>query len=106
MEREELDRLIAEIKAKAEADVEADYEPQADDGLVIARALLQVLGRRLGLGFVLETQAEVLAHAKHWSESEDPLRRADAVEIAEVANAGYFTDLIDELADKLPSGRA
>lgn len=106
MDRDELDRLIAGTRAKAAADVRAEYEPHADDGLVIARALLQVLGRRIGLGLVLKTQSEVLAHAKRWSESDDPLRRADAVEIAEVASAGYFTNLIDELADTLPSGRA
>lgn len=106
MDREEIDKLIAEITARGEADAEAEYVGQADDGFQIARALLTVLGRRLGLPFVIDVQAVVLEHARDWSESDDPLRRADAVEIVAVANAGYFTDLIDELSEKLPSGRA
>ncbi|MES3152545.1 hypothetical protein [Sphingomonas faeni] len=106
MDKDEVARLIAEIEERGRRDAEAAYEPHADDGFQISRAILQVLGRRLGLGFVLEVQAEVLSNAERWSEDEDPHMRADAAEIAAVANAGYFEDLIDELAEKLPAGRA
>jgi len=106
MEKEELDRLIDEMRAKAMADADREYEGVADDGFEIARALLHVLGDKFGLGFVLDVQREVVDHAQRLAASDDPHRRADAVEVMAVANAGYFTDLIDDLADDLPSGHA
>lgn len=106
MEKAELERLVAAIEERGRVDATSEYEGVADDGFEIARAMLQVLGRRLGLSFVLETQAEVIERAEMLSRDEDPDRRADAVELAKVVDAGYFTDLIDQLADKIPPGRA
>lgn len=106
MEKEELDALIERMKARGEQDAIEQYEGQADDGLQIARAMLRVLGRKFGLSFVLEVQREVFENAANWAEDPDPCRRKDALDIVAVAEAGYFTDLIDELSDELPSGRA
>lgn len=106
MDKDELARLTADIEARGERDAAERVEGFADDGFLIARSLLQVLGRRLGLGFVLEVQAEIAEIARRNSMEDDPQWQADAVEIAKVADAGYFTDLIDELSEKLPSGRA
>lgn len=106
MEKEELEALLASLRQRGEDDANAGYVAQADDGFQIARALLTVLGRQMGLRFVLDVQAEVFDRAADWAQDADPHRRADALEIAAVAEAGYFTDLIDELSDELPSGRA
>lgn len=106
MDKEELGRLVAEIEARAIVAAEAEYEGVADDGLQIARALLQVLGRRFGLRFVVDVQNEVMENADLWSKDQDPCRRADAVEIAAVARAGYFADLIEELVEREKPGNA
>jgi hypothetical protein len=106
MDKDELARLIADIEERGRRDETANVEGFADDGFLVSRAILQVLGRRLGLAFVLDVQSEIAGMAREQSMSDDPQWRADAVEIANVANAGYFTDLIDELSEKLPSGRA
>lgn len=106
MDEEELNRLRERVEIAAKAAALAEYEPQADDGLLIAEALLAVLGRKFGLRFVLDVQREVYKKADNWSQDADPCRRADATEMLAVAEAGYFADLIEELLDDEPSGNA
>jgi DNA integrity scanning protein DisA with diadenylate cyclase activity len=105
MDPDEFQRILAEAKEAGERRALEEHEPEANDAFEIARALLQVLGRRFGAAFVAEVQREVFRRADDVEGQEEPWCR-DAEEIRKVANAGYFTDLIDELASDGPSGRA
>ncbi|HYI40017.1 MAG TPA: hypothetical protein VE053_06835 [Allosphingosinicella sp.] len=101
MDKTETEALVERFKKEA-AEKAAEH---TDDGFQLARALLHVMGKRFGVAFVLEVQREVLAHADNVATWDEPFCR-EAADIREVANAGYFTDLIDALSVDEPAGRA
>ncbi len=87
MDREEVDRLVAQAEA------EMPYQPYVDVGVELGRAILTVLTKRLGVDFATEVRAEILRQADVLSASDDPEDVADAPLVRELGDAGIWESL-------------